>query len=136
MIRAVCVGRLEAPILDGEIQRCAMLAGSRNHPSEDYPSDQEIPMKAPCLHMLVACACITATAVASAEVAPSNDANDVAVIRQLSRDMGDAMVAVDVDKLEQMFADNWVTLGSGGKIVTKEGMLRDFKSGADKLETY
>jgi hypothetical protein len=50
--------------------------------------------------------------------------------------MGDAMVAGDIDKLDQIFADDWVTLASSGKIVTKESVLSDFKSGKDKLEAF
>jgi len=88
------------------------------------------------LCMLAACAFLAPAQVNATGVTPANDASDVASIRQLSIDMGDAMVAVDVDKLGPMFADNWVAVGGGGKVTTKESMLRDFKSGADKLESY
>jgi hypothetical protein len=47
--------------------------------------------------------------------------------------MGDAMVAVDIDKLNQIFADNWATVGSSGRIITKKEVLEGFKSGKDKL---
>jgi hypothetical protein len=50
--------------------------------------------------------------------------------------MGDAMVAVDTDKLNQIFADDWAIVGKSGKIVTKESLLRDFKSGKDRLVSY
>ena len=41
--------------------------------------------------------------------APSKEAvaADVAAIRQLGKDMGNAMVAGDVHKLNQIFADDW-----------------------------
>jgi len=68
--------------------------------------------------------------------APRNDPRNVAAIRQLGRDMGDAMVAADIDKLNQIFADDWSATGISGKVVTKETVLRDFKSGADKLVSY
>lgn len=84
--------------------------------------------------LLLACACVPVSAPASA-VVPSNAADDVAAIRQLSIDMGDAMVAGDVATLERMFADDWVAVG-GSKLVTKQAMLGDFKSGGDKLESY
>jgi ketosteroid isomerase-like protein len=68
---------------------------------------------------------------------PSNDPAAVDTIRQLGRDMGDAMVAVDIDKLNQIFADDWASVGiTSGKIITKEKVLNDFKSGKDKLVSY
>src|SRR5262249_18111356 len=49
--------------------------------------------------------------------APSNDPTAIAAIKQVGRDMGDAMVAGDIDKLNQIYADDWATVGSSGKIV-------------------
>ncbi len=46
------------------------------------------------------------------------------------------MVAVDIDKLNQIFADDWATVSSSGKVVTKEAMLNDFRSGTDRLLSY
>ena len=66
----------------------------------------------------------------------SSDQTAVEAIRQVSRDMGDAMVAVDIDRLDQIFADDWVAIGLSGKMVTKEMLLRDFKSAHDKLLSY
>jgi ketosteroid isomerase-like protein len=68
--------------------------------------------------------------------APSNDPAAIEAIRKLGQDMGDAMVAVDIDKLNQIFADDWVTVGKSGKVITKEKVLDDFKSGRDKLVSY
>lgn len=68
--------------------------------------------------------------------AQRNDPSDVAAIRQLGRDMGDAMVSGDVGKLDQIYADDWAAVGKSGKVVTKEAVLNDFKSGADKLVSY
>jgi uncharacterized protein (TIGR02246 family) len=65
-----------------------------------------------------------------------NDPGDVAAIRQIGRDMGDAMVAADAGKLNQIFADDWSATGISGKVVTKEQVLRNFESGGDKLVSY
>lgn len=85
--------------------------------------------------VLLACACIASVS-ANASDASSKDAADVAAIKQLGQDMGDAMVARDIDKLSQIYADDWASVASSGKIVTKESVLRDFKSGTYKLETF
>jgi len=68
--------------------------------------------------------------------APSNDPAAVDAVKQVGQDMGDAMVAGDIDKLNQIFADDWATVDSSGKIFTKESLLSDFKSGGHKLEWF
>src|SRR5258705_12872660 len=68
--------------------------------------------------------------------APSNDPAAVDAVKQVGQHMGDAMVAGDIDKLNQIFADDWATLDSSGKIFTKEGLLSDFKSGKHKLQWF
>jgi ketosteroid isomerase-like protein len=69
--------------------------------------------------------------------APSNDPAVIEAVRKVERDMGDAMVAVDIDKLNQIFADDWATIGShSGRIITREKVLQGFKSGNDKLVSY
>jgi ketosteroid isomerase-like protein len=50
--------------------------------------------------------------------------------------MGDAMVAGDIDKLNQIYADDWAAVGRSGKVVTKEAVINAFKSGEDKLVSY
>src|SRR5438105_2187519 len=57
-------------------------------------------------------------------------------MKQFGQDTGDAMVAGDIDKLNQIFADDWATVDSSGKIFTKESLLSDFKSGGHKLEWF
>jgi uncharacterized protein (TIGR02246 family) len=74
-----------------------------------------------------------ASALVNAKSASANDSADVAAIRQLGQDMGNAMVAGDIDKLNQIYADDWATVTSSGKVVTKENLLNDFKSFHDKL---
>jgi ketosteroid isomerase-like protein len=68
---------------------------------------------------------------------PSNDPAVIAAVTKVERDMGDAMVTVDIDKLNQIFADDWATIGmTSGKIITKQKVLQTFKSGNDKLVSY
>jgi ketosteroid isomerase-like protein len=95
-------------------------------------------MKTFFLPVLLACTCIALVPANSSEAAASKDANDIAVIKQIEKDMGDAMVAADIDKLGQFFADDWVTTVPVGKMatITKQSILRDFASGADKLEAF
>jgi ketosteroid isomerase-like protein len=95
-------------------------------------------MKTFFLPVLLACASIAPVSANSAEAAASKDANDIAVIQQIEKVRGVALVAVDIDKLSQMFADDWVTTVPAGKTatVTKESILSDLKSGNDKLEAF
>src|SRR5436189_759400 len=67
---------------------------------------------------------------------PSNDPAAVNAVKQVGQDMGDAMVAVDIDKLNQIFADDWATVDYYDKIFTKASLLSDFKSGKHKLEWF
>ncbi len=68
--------------------------------------------------------------------APSKDPSAVNTIKQLEQDIGNAMVAVDIDKLNQIYADDWAIIGSSGKMITKKSLLDDFKSSRDKLERF
>jgi ketosteroid isomerase-like protein len=67
---------------------------------------------------------------------PSNDPAVIESVKQVERDMGDAMVAVDIDKLSQILADDWAAVGISGKIITREKFLQGLKSGNDKLVSY
>jgi ketosteroid isomerase-like protein len=64
------------------------------------------------------------------------DPNAAEEIKRLEQDIGDAMVAVDVEKLNQAYADDWATVGTSGKLYRKEGLLNDFKSGEYKLVSF
>jgi ketosteroid isomerase-like protein len=66
----------------------------------------------------------------------SHDPADIAAIKQLAQDMGDAMVHVDIDKLSQIYADDFITVGRSGKVITKADILNDFRSFHDKLESF
>ena len=74
-----------------------------------------------------------ASAMGNAKSASAGDSADVAAIRQIGEDMGNAMVAGDIEKLNQIYADDWATVTSSGTVVTKENLLNDFKSFHDKL---
>jgi ketosteroid isomerase-like protein len=67
---------------------------------------------------------------------PSQDPTVVQAIEQLEQDMGDAMVRVDIDRLNQIYADDFVSVGSAGKIIHKQDLLRDFQSLHYKLEAF
>jgi ketosteroid isomerase-like protein len=67
---------------------------------------------------------------------PSNDPAAIEAIKQLEQDMGNARVAGNIDKLNQIYADDFATVGSSGKVITKESLLNDFKSFHDKLEWF
>jgi ketosteroid isomerase-like protein len=77
-----------------------------------------------------------ASAMGKSTSAPANDSTDVDAIKQIGQDMGNAMVAGDIDKLNQIFADDWATVASSGEVVTKKNMLSDFTSFHDKLEWF
>ena len=91
-------------------------------------------MKKLIVSVLFACTC--AGLVSAQPPQPSKDPTDVNTIKQLEQDMGDAMVRVDIGKLSQIYADDFATVGSSGKVVTKEDLLHDFDSFHDKLESF
>ncbi|HMH03425.1 MAG TPA: nuclear transport factor 2 family protein, partial [Candidatus Udaeobacter sp.] len=68
--------------------------------------------------------------------AQSQDPTVVESMKQFVQVTGDAMVANDIDKLNQIYADDWATVDSSGKIFTKERLLSDFKSGKHKLLSF
>ena len=55
-------------------------------------------------------------------------------IKQLEQNWADAMIAVDIPKLSQIIADDWIE-SNPGKTVTKASFLDSVKSGKHKLET-
>jgi ketosteroid isomerase-like protein len=57
-------------------------------------------------------------------------------IKKLEQDIGDAMVAVDLEKLKLAYADDFATIGSSGKLFRKADLLDDFKSGEHKLVSF
>lgn len=76
------------------------------------------------------------TAPTDPRLAPSRDPGVIDTVKQIEQDLGDAMVAVDMDKLNQILADDWKIIGSSGKVSTKESVLRDLQSGKHKLVSF
>jgi ketosteroid isomerase-like protein len=91
-------------------------------------------MKALANTVLVLVGCISLDPVlAQPPKAPSGGPSVADTINQISRDWADAEIALDVDKLSQIVADDWV-YGYPGKVVTKASLLENVKSGKHKLE--
>jgi len=57
-------------------------------------------------------------------------------VKQLEHDWEDALKAGDADKLGEILADDWMSIGYDGKRRTKQEELADVKSGKDKLESF
>jgi ketosteroid isomerase-like protein len=68
--------------------------------------------------------------------AQTEDKSAVDTIKQLEQEIGDAMVARDVEKLNQFYADDWAAIGSSGKLINKQTLLSDFKSFHDTLTSF
>jgi len=81
-------------------------------------------------------ACLGVGLVLAEPPQPSKDQTAVNAVKQVEQDMGEAMVRVDIEKLNQIYADNFATVGSFGKVFTKADILRDFESFHDKLESF
>ena len=84
----------------------------------------------------ILCTFVCVGVVLAGALQPSQDPTVVNALKQLEQDMGDAMVRVDIDKLNQIYADDFATIGSSGRTVTKKDLLRDFESFHDKLESF
>lgn len=98
-------------------------------------------MKKLCVLVLFACVYVGLALADSPKAqfspkAPFNDPTDIATIKQLEQELGDAMTAVDIDKLNQIYADDWADITSSGKVISKEKLLQDFKSGKNKLVSF
>jgi ketosteroid isomerase-like protein len=85
--------------------------------------------------VLFACVCV-GPAFADSPKAQSKDPAVIDAVRQVEQGMGKAMVAGDIDKLNQIYADDFATVESSGKIITKQNLLTDFGSFHDKLEWF
>ena len=85
--------------------------------------------------VLFAWACV-GLVLADSPKAQSKDPAVIDAVKQVEQDMGRAMVAGDIDKLNQIYADDFATIGSSGKIITKQNLLSDFESFHDKLEWF
>src|SRR6266496_2911247 len=116
---------------------CEVLSTSYTyaHKSKRRTTMKKLQMKKLVGTVVFTCVC-AGLVLAEAPKAPFNDPTDVAVVRQVGQEMGDAMMAVDIDKLNQIFADDWATVDSSGKIFTKASLLSDSKSGKHRLEWF
>lgn len=85
--------------------------------------------------VLLACA-FTVPAWADSSQASSAYSSAVAAIKQLGQDMGDAMIALDAEKLDRIFGEEWVTVAESGSVYTKEALLRDLRAGKRKLTWF
>jgi ketosteroid isomerase-like protein len=91
-------------------------------------------MKTLIASMLFTCVCGGFSAAAPPQ--PSKDPADINAVTRIEEDMGDAMVRGDVDRLNQIYADDFATIASSGKTFTKRDLLKDFESFHDKLESF
>jgi ketosteroid isomerase-like protein len=91
-------------------------------------------MKKLIMPVLATCVCVGVAWAGPPQ--PSKDPTDINAVTQLEQDMGDAMVRADIDKLNQIYADDFATIGSSGKIITKKDLLADFESFHDKLVSF
>ncbi len=92
-------------------------------------------MKALIKTVLVLVGCLSMDpALAQPPRAPSQGPSVADTVKQLEQEWTDAMIVVDMDKLNEIVADDWVE-GYPGKIATKGDFLAAVKSGKHKLET-
>ena len=82
------------------------------------------------------CSLCAGASVAGAPQQPSNDPADINAIKKLEQDMGDAMVRVDTNRLGLIYADDFATIGSSGKIITKKDLVGNFEGFHDKLVSF
>lgn len=68
--------------------------------------------------------------------ARSHDLDVVAAIKKLESDLGYAMMANDIERINRAYADDWATITSTGELFTKNGLLKDFISGNHKLTSF
>ncbi len=80
--------------------------------------------------MFAAATWAAAAGAASAGLSPAD------AVRQVGQDMGDAMIAQDIEKLDRIFGDDWMTLGLAGGVYTKQTLLRDIKAGNKRLTWF
>jgi ketosteroid isomerase-like protein len=91
-------------------------------------------MKALIKIVLVVLGCLSLHPVLAQPKPPAEVHSVADTIHQLERDWVDAMIAGDIDKLNQIVADDW-TEGIPGKIGTKASFLADVRSGRHQLQT-
>jgi ketosteroid isomerase-like protein len=98
-------------------------------------------MKTFCMFVLLGCvgaaSGLAALKAGFSPIAPFNNPKDRATVRQIEeRGLGDAILAVDMQKLDQIYADDFAMLSPSGKIMTKQDILQQIQSGKYKLLSY
>ena len=82
--------------------------------------------------LISACSALT---FAQADKPAAKAPGTVASIKQLEHEWADAAKANDMDKLEQILADDWTGIGPDGDKMTKQAYLDMYKSGKAKTES-
>lgn len=85
--------------------------------------------------VLFTCVCLGLVLANPAEVT-SKDASVAETLKQQAQDFGNAIKDVDASKINEILAEDWVSLGSSGRTLTREGFLNDLKSGNHRLESF
>lgn len=67
---------------------------------------------------------------------PSEDASVADTLKQVEQVFGDAIKDVNAEKINEILADDWVSLGSSGRTLTRDGFLSDLKSGNHRVESF
>jgi len=80
--------------------------------------------------------CIGVGAVVAETPLPSTDQAAMNAVRQVEKEMGSAMLRHDIDKLSQIYADEFATITASGKVITKKDLLNNFSGFHDNLESY
>ena len=60
----------------------------------------------------------------------------MAAIMKFENDLGNAMVASNLKRINLAYADDWKTITSTGELFNKENLLQDFGSGNHKLQSF
>ena len=66
--------------------------------------------------------------------APPSDVADT--LKQLELDYGDAIKKVDLDRIDQIVADDWRGVSSTGRVANKQDALEFVKSGKSTLDWF
>jgi hypothetical protein len=84
--------------------------------------------------VLVLVGCLSANpALAQQTKALSQSSSVAETVKQLEHDWTNAMITGDIDKVSRALADDFVEIGSAGKIITKAGFLDHTRSDEQKL---
>ncbi|MGN6149924.1 MAG: nuclear transport factor 2 family protein, partial [Rhizomicrobium sp.] len=86
--------------------------------------------------LMMSAAMGTAASAGGAATPEINNPADVAAIKQIGTTMGDAMVAKDIDKLKQIYAEDWMSVGRSGKTMNRDDVLQDIQTGSHQLVSY